>query len=63
MHRVGNFSSCWIQPICKYIMPSFIVHLIVDRANRFVPVRTRTISSIKIENFQIENFQIENPEI
>jgi len=35
-------------------MPSFIVHLIVDRTNRsvqFVPDRTRTISSIKIENF------------
>ena len=39
-------------------MPSFIVHLIVDRTNRFVPVRTRTISSIKIDQSKNRFFEI-----
>ena len=39
-------------------MPSFIVHLIVDRTNRFIPVRTRTISSIKIEQSNNRFFEI-----
>jgi len=47
-------------------MPSFIVQLIVDRINRFVPVRTRTISRIEksiFQNSKNRKKKIENPEI
>ena len=47
-------------------MPSFIVQLIVDRINRFVPVRTRTISRIEksiFQNSKNRKKKFENPEI